>query len=117
MIGADKMLDDGFRGEGMLIAILDAGFKNANNIPAFKPIFDENRIVGTYDFVENNPELTVYAAYGKGEESRYKNLSKYPNAKIFNAGSVTEDGEDVSATNLRKAIRDENEGEIRKSSC
>jgi cytidyltransferase-like protein len=67
-----------------------------------------------YDFVENNPELTVYAAYGKGDEGRYKNLSKYPNAKIFNAGSVTEDGEDISATNLRKAIRDENEGDIKK---
>jgi len=67
-----------------------------------------------YDFVENNPELTVYAAYGKGEESRYKNLSKYPNAKIFDAGSISEDGEDVSATNLRKAIRDNNDGEIGK---
>jgi len=67
-----------------------------------------------YDFVENNPELTVYAAYGKGEESRYKNLSKYPNAKIFDAGSISEDGEDVSATNLRKAIRDNNDGEIKK---
>jgi cytidyltransferase-like protein len=67
-----------------------------------------------YDFVENNPELTVYAAYGKGDEGRYERLKKYPNAKIFNAGSVTEDGEDISATNLRKAIRDENEGDIRK---
>jgi len=67
-----------------------------------------------YDFVENNPELTVYAAYGKGEESRYKNLSKYPNAKVFDAGSISEDGEDVSATNLRKAIRDNNDGEIKK---
>ena len=67
-----------------------------------------------FDFVENNPELTVYAAYGKGEESRYKNLNKFPNAKIFDAGSISEDGEDVSATNLRKAIRDNNDGEIRK---
>ena len=77
-------------------------------ISAVTPVKD------TYDFVENNPELTVYAAYGKGEEGRYERLKKYPNAKIFNAGSVTEDGEDISATNLRKAIRDENEGDIRK---
>jgi cytidyltransferase-like protein len=71
-------------------------------------------VADVYDFVENNPELTVYAAYGKGEESRYKGLKKYPNAKIFDAGSVSEDGEDVSATGLRKAIRDNNEGEIKK---
>ena len=77
-------------------------------ISAVTPVRD------TYDFIENNPELTVYAAYGKGEESRYKNLNKYSNAKIFDAGSVSEDGEDVSATNLRKAIRDNNDGEIRK---
>jgi hypothetical protein len=64
MIGADKMLDDGFRGEGMLIGILDAGFKNANNIPAFKPIFDENRIVGTYDFVENNQSVYEDDSHG-----------------------------------------------------
>jgi cytidyltransferase-like protein len=77
-------------------------------ISAVTPVKD------TYDFIENNPELTVYAAYGKGEESRYKNLNKYSNAKIFDAGSVSEDGEDVSATGLRKAIRDNNDGEIRK---
>ena len=63
-----------------------------------------------FDFVENNPELTVYAAYGKGEESRYKNLSKYPNAKIFDAGSFG----GLNATDLRKAIRDNNDGEIKK---
>ena len=77
-------------------------------ISAVTPVRD------TYDFIENNPELTVYAAYGKGEESRYKNLNKYSNAKIFDAGSVSEDGEDISATNLRKAIKDNNDGEIRK---
>jgi len=71
-------------------------------------------VADVYDFIENNPELTVYAAYGKGEESRYKGLNKYPNAKIFNAGTTSEDGEDISATNLRKAIKDNNDGEIKK---
>ena len=71
-------------------------------------------VADVYDFVENNPELTVYAAYGKGEEGRYKNLGKYPNAKIFDAGTTSEDGEDISATGLRKAIRDNNDGEIKK---
>ncbi|MBB6005229.1 S8/S53 family peptidase [Arcicella rosea] len=64
MIGADKMHEQGFHGEGMLIAVLDEGFNNANNIAALKPLFDENRIVGTYDFVKN--EKPVYEDGGHG---------------------------------------------------
>ena len=66
MIGADAMHDAGFKGEGMLIGVLDEGFNNANNIPAFKPLFDEKRVVGTYDFV--NKKSTVYDAGDHGTE-------------------------------------------------
>jgi cytidyltransferase-like protein len=80
------------------------GNKVEIRVSAVTPVKD------VYDFVENNPELTVYAAYGKGEESRYKNLSKYPNAKIFDAGNFG----GLNATDLRKAIRSGNEEEIKK---
>jgi cytidyltransferase-like protein len=80
------------------------GDKVELRISAVTPVKD------VYDFVENNPELTVYAAYGKGEESRYKNLSKFPNAKIFDAGNFG----GLNATDLRQAIRDGNEEEIKK---
>ena len=80
------------------------GNKVELRVSAVTPVRD------VYDFVENNPELTVYAAYGKGEESRYKNLSKYPNAKIFDAGNFG----GLNATDLRKAIRDGNEEKIKK---
>ena len=66
MIGADAMHDAGFKGEGMLIGVLDEGFNNANNIPAFKPLFDEKRVVGTYDFV--NKKANVYDAGDHGTE-------------------------------------------------
>ena len=58
MIGVDKMHDLGYRGEGMMVGIFDAGFTNVNIIPAFKPLFDEKRIIGTYDFVKK--ETAVY---------------------------------------------------------
>lgn len=58
MLGADKMHQMGFRGEGMLIAVLDAGFMNANNLTFFKDLYAENRVVGTFDFVDN--ETSVY---------------------------------------------------------
>ena len=54
MIGATKLHNLGFQGEGMLIGVFDAGFKNANTITSLKPLFDEKRIIGTYDFVKNN---------------------------------------------------------------
>jgi len=73
-------------------------------ISAVTPVKD------VFDFVENNPELTVYAAYGKGEEDRYKNLSKYPNAKVVDGGNFG----GLNATDLRRAIKAGNEEEIKK---
>ncbi|WP_345241872.1 S8 family serine peptidase, partial [Nibrella saemangeumensis] len=57
-LGADQMHLKGYRGEGMLIAILDAGYRNADRVPFLQPLFQENRIVGTYDFVAK--EYSVY---------------------------------------------------------
>lgn len=66
MLGVDKMHDAGFRGEGMMIGVLDEGFSNANNIAGLKALFDEKRIVGTYDFVDK--ETAVYENGGHGTE-------------------------------------------------
>jgi serine protease AprX len=41
----------GFRGKGILIGVIDAGFDNLNNIPAFDVLYEENRIVFEKDFV------------------------------------------------------------------
>ena len=66
MLGVNIMHDLGFKGEGMMIAVLDAGFNNTDKIAAFKPLFDENRIVGTYDFVKK--EKSVYEDDAHGTE-------------------------------------------------
>lgn len=41
----------GYRGQGMTIAVLDAGFQNANSIPAFDSLFARGGVLGTRDFV------------------------------------------------------------------
>lgn len=64
MLGADKMLEKGFRGEGMWIGVLDSGFLNADKLPFFKHLYDEKRILGTYDFVFN--ENSVYEDHNHG---------------------------------------------------
>lgn len=57
-LGADKMHQQGYHGEGMLIGVLDAGFRNADKLAFLKPVFDEKRVLATYDFVKK--EASVY---------------------------------------------------------
>ena len=57
-IGVDKMHQQGYRGENVLIGVLDAGFLNANRVGFLKPLFDEGRVLATYDFVRK--ETAVY---------------------------------------------------------
>ena len=63
-----------------------------------------------YDVVEDNPDTEFRVAFGKGEIGRYKNIEKFSNVKVFDAGEI----EGVSATNLRMALAQKNEDEIAK---
>ncbi len=64
MLGADKMHQKGFHGEGMLIGVLDSGFLNANQLTFFKDLFNDKRVIGTWDFVNN--ETNVYNDHNHG---------------------------------------------------
>lgn len=66
LIGADSMHARGFRGEGMLIGVIDNGFLNVNKLPLFKPLFDENRVVATYDFVNRKTDVYDRGSHGTG---------------------------------------------------
>jgi subtilisin family serine protease len=48
----------GYRGKGIKIAVLDAGFYNADKIAAFDSLRNTNRILGTRDFVD--PTANIY---------------------------------------------------------
>lgn len=61
---ADKMQDLGFRGQGMHIAIIDAGFSRANELNALEDVFNEGRILSTRDFV--NGGESVYEDHQHG---------------------------------------------------
>ncbi len=55
-----KLHEAGFHGEGMTIAVIDAGFHNADVIDAMRNI----RVLGTRDFV--NPASDIYAESSHG---------------------------------------------------
>ena len=58
MIAADGLHNLGYTGQGMMIAILDAGFYHVDQIPAFDSLWQNNRILGTRDF--NLPGNNVF---------------------------------------------------------
>jgi len=54
MLKGDVLHQNNFTGQGMEIAIIDAGFPNVDNYAAFQRIRDNNQILGGYDFVNRN---------------------------------------------------------------
>ena len=57
MLGIPAIHEKGFHGEGMLVAVLDAGFPKANEVGYLKPIFDSKRMLDTYDFVSRKSRV------------------------------------------------------------
>ena len=54
----------GAHGEGMFIMVLDGGFENADEIPHFKALRDEGRLVGTYNFVQPGRSVFIEGTHG-----------------------------------------------------
>lgn len=49
--------NQGFNGEGMQIAVIDAGFYKANEFAAFDSLWTNNQILGTKDFVNSTDDF------------------------------------------------------------
>lgn len=54
MLNGDVLHENGFSGNGMQIAVIDAGFPNVDNFAAFQRIRENNQILGGYDFVNRS---------------------------------------------------------------
>lgn len=68
MIGINVMHEAGYRGEGMLIAVMDSGFPGADTISFFKHVFDEERFdaASSHDFVSGGSGSSVFRHYEHG---------------------------------------------------
>lgn len=53
----DMLHNLGFRGEGMTMSIIDAGFYHYLSLPTFDSIRTNNQIAATWDFVANEPSV------------------------------------------------------------
>lgn len=55
MIKGHILHNQGFHGQGMIIAVLDGGFTNVNTNPAFDSLWHNNQILDHWDFVKGTP--------------------------------------------------------------
>lgn len=60
----DFLHNRGFRGQGMQMAILDAGFFHYLTLPTFDSVRNNNQILGTWDFVAGNASVDEDNAHG-----------------------------------------------------
>ncbi|MEO8088162.1 MAG: S8 family peptidase [Bacteroidota bacterium] len=65
IMNGDYLHNLGFRGEGMIISILDGGFYHADQLPAFDSLNADGRILGTWDFVANEPGVFEDDSHGE----------------------------------------------------
>lgn len=64
MVDAVKMHQDDVRGKGMILAVFDSGFENANKVPYLKHLYKNQQILGTFDFVLNKNDVYSVGSHG-----------------------------------------------------
>lgn len=64
MLNGKSLHSMGFEGEGMLIAVLDAGFTNSKEIESLKHLWDEGKIIASRDFVKDNSNMFTVHTHG-----------------------------------------------------
>lgn len=64
MLNGDFLHDAGYRGAGIWIAVLDAGFDRADSLPAFSELHAENRVIAVRDFVDGDTLVYDHHSHG-----------------------------------------------------
>lgn len=94
MLKLDDLHVYGFQGQDMTIGIFDAGFANADNMYCFQEVFDEGRVLDTYNIVGNNDTVFSYHSHGtsvwssiagyiNNDSIRYKGTAPKANFYLF----------------------------------
>ena len=95
LLDGDVLHQNNFTGEGMQIAIIDAGFPNVDNFEAFQRIRDNNQILGGYDFVNRNTNFYTGHYHGMAVLSTIAGfidnqfIGTAPDAKFYLFKSIT----------------------------
>lgn len=66
MLNLNVLHEQDFTGNGIVIAVLDAGFPNVNTMGAFQRMRDNNRLLDGYDFVNRTNDIYAYTGSNHG---------------------------------------------------
>ena len=64
LMNAEYLHDQGYKGEGIVIAVLDAGFYQADHVPSLDSLFIDNRLLSTWDFVDDQASVFEDDSHG-----------------------------------------------------
>ena len=64
MVNGNYLHDKGFKGQGKLIAVLDAGFDFANSHPGFDSLWSSGRVIDMHDFVYHDTTVFTQNQHG-----------------------------------------------------
>lgn len=64
MLHLNSLHDKDFRGEGIRIAVMDAGFTDAPTNRMLSELFNRNGVIATWDFVENDTNVYDHSSHG-----------------------------------------------------
>lgn len=100
MINADYLHEQGYTGQGIIVAFMDNGYPNVLTNPAFASLRDEGRLLGYYDFVDRVEDPTGTGTHGAHTLS---NAAAFLDQQFVGTGPkasyylfVTEDGRQES---------------------
>ncbi|HIB37459.1 S8 family serine peptidase [Mesonia sp.] len=66
MLHADYLHENDFTGDGMLVAIMDSGFPEVNNMAGFNRVITNNDLLGGYDFVNRTEDYDAFDGSSHG---------------------------------------------------
>jgi serine protease AprX len=64
MLNGQSLHENGFWGNGITIAVLDGGYRSVDTMKAFENLWQHNKILGYYDFVDAREQLYQGHAHG-----------------------------------------------------
>jgi len=64
MLGIPEMHQEGFKGKGITIAVLDGGFPGVNQLSQFSHLFTNNQLLGTRNFVDPSSDVFRSSQHG-----------------------------------------------------
>jgi subtilisin family serine protease len=74
MVNGEFLHQKGYTGKGVLIGVIDVGFSNVDIISGFDSLHFDNRLIATYDFVENEQDVFDDPSHGTSVLSTISSL-------------------------------------------